>query len=142
MGQGQANLGRRKGGLRVVASIGTKAAREDDTLEAKSILVTPRLDNSSLLLKSRMTGSAKIFCGKRRIAKPLRNRPLDTVVTTKLAFALCMLHKSRSFAAVAIVTLAGTGAQQTRLRDDLRPPGVRIFDSETVLSELGRIGSH
>ena len=27
------------------------------------------------------------------------------------------------------------------LRDDLRPPGVRIFDSETVLSELGRIGS-
>ncbi len=33
-------------------------------------------------------------------------------------------------------------SRKTRLRDDLRSPGVRIFDSETVLSELGRIGSH
>jgi putative peptide zinc metalloprotease protein len=58
----------------VVASIGTKAAREDDTLEGKSILVTTRLDNSSLLLKSGMTGSAKIVCGKRRMMDLLRRR--------------------------------------------------------------------
>lgn len=38
----------------------------------------------------------------------------------------------------------GVGEQtaKTRLRDDSRPPRVRIFDRETVLSELGGIGSH
>src|SRR5690349_1273315 len=32
--------------------------------------------------------------------------------------------------------------RKTTLRDDLGPPGVRIFDNKTVLNELGRIGSH
>jgi putative peptide zinc metalloprotease protein len=58
----------------VIASIGTKAAREDDTLEGKSILATTRLDNSSVLLKSGMTGSAKILCGRRRAMDLLRRR--------------------------------------------------------------------
>lgn len=58
----------------LVASISTKAAREDDTLEGKSILVTTQLDNSALLLKSGMTGSAKIVCGKRRMLDLLKRR--------------------------------------------------------------------
>src|SRR2546430_12664905 len=58
-----------------------------------------------------------------------------------LHIGLPMLHKSHGFATVNQRPV-GEQSRKTRLRDDLRPPGVRIFDSETVLSELGRIGSH
>jgi HlyD family secretion protein len=58
----------------VVSSIGERVAKQDDTLEGQSVLVTTHLDNSLLLLKSGMTGSAKIICGKRRLLDLLRRR--------------------------------------------------------------------
>ncbi|HZN04689.1 MAG TPA: efflux RND transporter periplasmic adaptor subunit, partial [Candidatus Polarisedimenticolia bacterium] len=40
----------------------------------KSVIVTTRIDNQSLLLKPEMTGQAKIFCGPRRIADLMARR--------------------------------------------------------------------
>ncbi len=40
----------------------------------KSIIVTTRIDNQSLLLKPEMTGQAKIFCGQRGIADLITRR--------------------------------------------------------------------
>ena len=40
----------------------------------KSVIVTTRIDNQSLLLKPEMTGQAKIFCGPRRIAELMARR--------------------------------------------------------------------
>ena len=36
-------------------------------LGLRNVLVSCRIDNSSLLLKSEMSGRAKIYCGRRRI---------------------------------------------------------------------------
>ena len=63
-----------------VVSIAPTAARRDDVPMGKTVLVTTRLDNASLLLKPEMTGTAKIHCGEsrlltlvtRRIARTLR----------------------------------------------------------------------
>ena len=40
----------------------------------KSVIVTTRIDNQSLLLKPEMTGQAKIFCGSRRITELIARR--------------------------------------------------------------------
>ena len=40
---------------------------EENTAGAKIIRVTSKIDNEDILLKSQMTGNAKIFCGKRRL---------------------------------------------------------------------------
>ena len=40
----------------------------------KSVIVTTRIDNHSLLLKPEMTGQAKIFCGQRRVADLMARR--------------------------------------------------------------------
>jgi len=38
------------------------------------VLVSCRIDNSSLLLKSEMSGRAKIYCGQRRILDLMTRR--------------------------------------------------------------------
>ena len=40
----------------------------------KSVIVTTRIENQSLLLKPEMTGQAKVFCGQRRIADLMARR--------------------------------------------------------------------
>jgi multidrug resistance efflux pump len=57
-----------------VTSIAPMARADDTGLAGKTILVTTELENSSLLLKPEMTGTAKIYCGKRRILDLMTRR--------------------------------------------------------------------
>jgi multidrug resistance efflux pump len=60
-----------------VASIGTGAQTATDARDisaTRTVLVTARIDNSSLLLKPEMTGNAKVMCGSRRILDLIRRR--------------------------------------------------------------------
>ena len=50
------------------------AASSSEEFSGKTILVTTRIDNRSLLLKPGMTGNAKILCGQRRIIDLLERR--------------------------------------------------------------------
>jgi len=45
-----------------------------EEFSGKTILVTTRIENRSLLLKPGMTGNAKILCGRRRIIDLLERR--------------------------------------------------------------------
>jgi multidrug resistance efflux pump len=60
-----------EGRVTAIAPIVTKT---DDKLKRRTVLVTTELANTSLLLKSEMTGNAKIFCGQRRIFDLLTRR--------------------------------------------------------------------
>ena len=60
-----------------VTSIAPIATREDPApggLGLRNVLVSCRIDNSSLLLKSEMSGRAKIYCGQRRILDLMTRR--------------------------------------------------------------------
>ena len=57
-----------------VTSIAPMARRDDTGLAGKTILVTTELENDSLLLKPEMTGTAKIYCGERRIVDLMTRR--------------------------------------------------------------------
>jgi multidrug resistance efflux pump len=80
----------------VVTSVATSALSETPSSEAgsllpvthttsatnasaRTILVTTEIDNSSLLLKSGMTGRAKIMCGRRRMIDLITRRLARTV---------------------------------------------------------------
>ncbi len=51
----------------IVTAIAPTATKEDAEASGKTILVTTQLDNEPPLLKPEMTGTAKIYCGKRSI---------------------------------------------------------------------------
>jgi len=51
----------------VVTAIAPTATKEDADASGKAVLVTTQLDNEPPLLKPEMTGTAKIYCGKRSI---------------------------------------------------------------------------
>ena len=60
-----------------VTSIAPIATREDPApggLGLRNVLVSCRIDNSALLLKSEMSGRAKIYCGQRRILDLMTRR--------------------------------------------------------------------
>jgi putative peptide zinc metalloprotease protein len=57
-----------------VTSIASTATQGQDVPAGKSILVTTRLANPSLLLKPEMTGTAKIHCGRARLLSLLTRR--------------------------------------------------------------------
>ena len=68
-----------------VASIGVATAQSDSEgkevsaaadqeFSGKTVLVTTRIDNSSLLLKPGMTGNLKILCGQHRIVELMTRR--------------------------------------------------------------------
>ena len=50
-----------------VTAIAPVAAKQDEWRNDRAVLVTTRLDNSTGLLKSEMSGNAKIYCGKQRL---------------------------------------------------------------------------
>jgi multidrug resistance efflux pump len=50
------------------------AAASTEDFTGKTVLVTTRIDNSSLLLKPGMTGNAKILCGQQRIIDLITRR--------------------------------------------------------------------
>jgi len=60
--------------LGTVAAIAPAATAPEPGRPGKVIRVTTAIDNASLLLKSQMTGTAKIYCGKRRIADLMTRR--------------------------------------------------------------------
>ena len=55
-------------------SIALAAVRPDQALDQKIIRVITTIDNTPLLLKSQMTGNAKIYCDKRTIAERMTRR--------------------------------------------------------------------
>jgi multidrug resistance efflux pump len=57
-----------------VAAIAPAAAKPEEGRAGKVVRVTTEIDNASLLLKSQMTGTAKIYCGERRIADLMTRR--------------------------------------------------------------------
>jgi putative peptide zinc metalloprotease protein len=57
-----------------VTSIAPIVTKMEEKWEQRTILVTTELRNDSLLLKSEMTGNAKIFCGRRRILDLMTRR--------------------------------------------------------------------
>jgi len=57
-----------------VTSIAPTASRVEGAVPGKTIVVTTQLDNPSLLLKSEMTGTAKIHCGRTRLLSLLTRR--------------------------------------------------------------------
>jgi multidrug resistance efflux pump len=57
-----------------VTSIAPIAETKDTWSNEKTISVTTELENSSLLLKPEMTGTAKIYCGKRQILDLMTRR--------------------------------------------------------------------
>jgi len=57
-----------------VTSIAPVATTPDDARAEHTILVVTRLDNASRLLKSEMTGNAKIYCGQRRFIELVTRR--------------------------------------------------------------------
>lgn len=57
-----------------VKSVAPVVTEPDDSVTARTILVTAELDNAALLLKPEMTGHAKIYCGKRRILDVVTRR--------------------------------------------------------------------
>ena len=57
-----------------VAAIAPAAVKSEEGRAGKVVRVTTAIDNASLLLKSQMTGTAKIYCGKRRIADLMTRR--------------------------------------------------------------------
>jgi multidrug resistance efflux pump len=57
-----------------VTGIAPIAATEEEWHTGKSILVTAQLDNAAGLLRSEMTGNAKIYCGERRILDIITRR--------------------------------------------------------------------
>jgi len=60
--------------LGTVAAIAPAAVKSEEGRAGKVVRVTTAIDNASLLLKSQMTGTAKIYCGKRRIADLMTRR--------------------------------------------------------------------
>lgn len=50
-----------------VISIAPIVTKHEERVEQRTVVVTTELENTSLLLKSEMTGNAKIFCGPQRI---------------------------------------------------------------------------
>jgi len=57
-----------------VMSIAPIATREDDGQSARTIRVVTQLENPSLLLKPEMTGTAKIYAGRRRLIDLMTRR--------------------------------------------------------------------
>jgi HlyD family secretion protein len=57
-----------------VTSIAPTASQGQDAPVGTTILVTTRLDNPELVLKPEMTGTAKIHCGRERLATLLTRR--------------------------------------------------------------------
>lgn len=57
-----------------VVAIAPTAVKEEEGGRGRTVLVTTRLENASLLLKPEMTGNAKVFSGKRRLADLLTRR--------------------------------------------------------------------
>jgi len=57
-----------------VTAIAPAAVRPDEALDQKIIRVITKIDNAPLLLKSQMTGNAKIYSGKRSIAELMTRR--------------------------------------------------------------------
>ena len=57
-----------------VTAIAPIATQMDEVPGGKQVLVTTQIDNTSLLLKSQMTGTAKIFCSERRMWDLLTRR--------------------------------------------------------------------
>jgi multidrug resistance efflux pump len=57
-----------------VAAIAPAAVKPEEGRAGKVVRVTTAIDNASLLLKSQMTGTAKIYCGERRIWDLLTRR--------------------------------------------------------------------
>ncbi len=57
-----------------VVSIAPTASQREEDPSGKTIVVMTRLDNPSLLLKSEMTGTAKIHCGRARLLSLLTRR--------------------------------------------------------------------
>jgi hypothetical protein len=57
-----------------IAPIATKEEQGPGGLGARNVLVSCRIDNPSLLLKSEMSGRAKIYCGQRRILDLITRR--------------------------------------------------------------------
>lgn len=62
-----------------VTSIAPTVSRGEEPSAGKSIVVTTQLDNPSLLLKSEMTGTAKIQCGRTRLLSLLTRRLSHTL---------------------------------------------------------------
>lgn len=58
----------------IVTAIAPVATKPETGSGEKTILVTTQLDNPSLLLKSEMTGNAKIYCGHRRLLDLITRR--------------------------------------------------------------------
>jgi hypothetical protein len=58
----------------MVTAIAPIAVKPDDALDQKMIRVITRIDNAPLLLKSQMSGNAKIYSGNRSIAELLTRR--------------------------------------------------------------------
>jgi multidrug resistance efflux pump len=63
-----------EGTVTSIAPTVSKPKEKELATTEKTILVTTQLDNASLLLKSEMTGTAKIFCGDRRIVDIVTRR--------------------------------------------------------------------
>ena len=57
-----------------VTSIALASVRPDQALDQKIIRVITKIDNTPLLLKSQMTGNAKIYSDKRTIAERMTRR--------------------------------------------------------------------
>ena len=57
-----------------VTAIAPAAGKPDDALGQKVIRVITKIDNAPLLLKSQMTGNAKIYSDKRSIAELITRR--------------------------------------------------------------------
>jgi multidrug resistance efflux pump len=51
----------------VVSAIAPMATKAEESTVDRSIRVSTRLDNAGLLLRSEMTGNAKIYCGRQRV---------------------------------------------------------------------------
>ena len=63
-----------EGKVTSIAPIATKEDQGPGGLGARNVLVSCRIDNPSLLLKSEMSGRAKIYCGQRRILDLITRR--------------------------------------------------------------------
>ena len=57
-----------------VRAIAPAAVEEEGALGGKIVMVTTEIDNADLLLKSQMTGNAKIYCGKQRMVDLMTRR--------------------------------------------------------------------
>ena len=51
----------------VVTAIAPVAVKDEEAWRGKVVKVTTAVDNPDLLLRSDMTGTAKIYCGQRRL---------------------------------------------------------------------------